>query len=39
MSPPKRFFFSKNEGDSGFQTPSDDSLTLLPPKRSIKPTG
>ena len=27
MSPPKRFF-SKMERDSGFQTPSEDSLEL-----------
>ena len=28
MSPPRRFFFLKMEGASGFQTPSDDSLEL-----------
>ena len=30
MSPPKRFFFLKMEGDSGFQTPREDSLELCP---------
>ena len=29
MSPPKRFFFFlKMEGESGFQTPREDSLEL-----------
>ena len=28
MSPPKRFFFIKIEGASGFQTPSEDSIEL-----------
>ena len=28
MSPPKRLFYLKMEGASGFQTPSEDSLEL-----------